>query len=100
MSIPSKPTLTELQGQYLAFIYAYSKINRRPPAEMDMQRFFDVTPDPATEWSMSSKAKNSSGERRGMHEAWSSSSTTATSRCSDEPAPIQVSAFIDRSTRF
>lgn len=47
MSIPSEPTkpaFTELQGQYLAFIYAYSKINRRPPAEVDMQRFFEVTP--------------------------------------------------------
>jgi repressor LexA len=47
MSIPpdaTKPTFTELQGQYLAFIYAYSKINRRPPAEADMQQFFEVTP--------------------------------------------------------
>jgi len=32
-----------VQGQYLAFIYAYSKLNRRPPAEADMQRFFEVT---------------------------------------------------------
>ena len=38
------PSFTDLQGQYLAFIYAYSKINRRPPAEADMQRFFEVTP--------------------------------------------------------
>ena len=47
MSIPSnatKPAFTQLQGQYLAFIYAYSKIHRRPPAEADMQRFFEVTP--------------------------------------------------------
>jgi len=43
-SEPTKPAFTELQGQYLAFIYAYSKINRRPPAEVDMQRFFEVTP--------------------------------------------------------
>jgi Mn-dependent DtxR family transcriptional regulator len=35
---------TDLQGQYLAFIYAYTKVNRRPPAEADMQRFFEVTP--------------------------------------------------------
>jgi Mn-dependent DtxR family transcriptional regulator len=28
---------------YLAFIYYYTKINRRPPAETDMQRFFRVT---------------------------------------------------------
>ncbi len=41
---PPSPSFTELQGQYLAFIYAYSKINRRPPAEADMQRFFEVTP--------------------------------------------------------
>jgi len=43
MSIPS-PDFTELQGQYLAFIHAYSKLNRRPPAEADMQRYFGVTP--------------------------------------------------------
>ena len=35
---------TELQGQYLAFIHAYTTIHRRPPAEADMQRFFLVTP--------------------------------------------------------
>ena len=35
---------TEKQGQYLAFIYAYSKLNRRPPAEADMQSYFGVTP--------------------------------------------------------
>ena len=34
---------TDTQGQYLAFIYAYAKIHRRPPAEADMQRFFGVT---------------------------------------------------------
>jgi DNA-binding MarR family transcriptional regulator len=42
MSIPAE--LTELQGQYLAFIHAYAKLHRRPPAEADMQRYFDVTP--------------------------------------------------------
>ena len=35
---------TEKQGQYLAFIYAYSRISRRPPAEADMQRHFQVAP--------------------------------------------------------
>lgn len=47
MSIPpdaAKPAFTELQGQYLAFIHAYTKVHRRPPAETDMQRFFEVTP--------------------------------------------------------
>lgn len=35
---------TTLQGQYLAFIYTYTKLNRRAPAEADMQRYFRVTP--------------------------------------------------------
>jgi repressor LexA len=38
------PTFTEKQGQYLAFIHAYTLIHREPPAEADMQRFFRVTP--------------------------------------------------------
>jgi repressor LexA len=39
-----KPKYTYKQGQYLAFIYYYTKINRCPPAETDMQRYFKVTP--------------------------------------------------------
>lgn len=35
---------TDKQGQYLAYIYAYTKIHRRPPAEADMRRYFEVTP--------------------------------------------------------
>ena len=35
---------TDLQGQYLAFIYAYTKVNRQPPAQADLQRHFRVTP--------------------------------------------------------
>lgn len=34
---------TEKQGQYLAFIYCYTKINDKPPAEHDMQKYFRVT---------------------------------------------------------
>ena len=40
----SRAGFTEKQGQYLAFIHAYTRINRRPPAEADMQRHFGVTP--------------------------------------------------------
>jgi Mn-dependent DtxR family transcriptional regulator len=40
----SNPNFTEKQGQYLAFIYAYTRINGRPPAEADMQRHFQVSP--------------------------------------------------------
>ena len=35
---------TEKQGQYLAFIYNYTVIHGQPPSEVDMQRFFRVTP--------------------------------------------------------
>ena len=35
---------TSRQGQYLAFIYYYTKLNGRPPAEADMQVYFRVTP--------------------------------------------------------
>jgi Mn-dependent DtxR family transcriptional regulator len=44
MSSVSDARFTEKQGQYLAFIYMYALVNGRPPAEADMQRFFEVTP--------------------------------------------------------
>ena len=34
---------TNKQGQYLAFIYYYGKLNGRAPSEADMQRYFQVT---------------------------------------------------------
>jgi DNA-binding MarR family transcriptional regulator len=40
----SHRAFTPKQGQYLAFIQAYTLVNGRPPAEVDMQRFFRVTP--------------------------------------------------------
>jgi DNA-binding MarR family transcriptional regulator len=39
-----QPAFTEKQGQYLAFIYTYSRMFRRAPAEADMQRHFRVSP--------------------------------------------------------
>ena len=39
-----KKHFTEKQGQYLAFIYYYAKVNGQSPAERDMQRYFRVTP--------------------------------------------------------
>lgn len=35
---------TEKQGQYLAFIFYYTKINGISPAQRDLQRYFAVTP--------------------------------------------------------
>jgi repressor LexA len=41
---PAQARYTVEQGQYLAFIYYYSKIHRRSPSEADMQSFFRVSP--------------------------------------------------------
>ncbi|MGH9628974.1 MAG: LexA family protein [Bryobacteraceae bacterium] len=38
------PPFTKKQGQYLAFIYNYSKIHGRAPAESDLQRYLQTTP--------------------------------------------------------
>ncbi|MEO8629407.1 MAG: MarR family transcriptional regulator [Betaproteobacteria bacterium] len=35
---------TAKQGQYLAFIYYYTKVHRRAPAESDLQKYFKVSP--------------------------------------------------------
>ena len=40
----SPPSFTPKQGQYLAFIYAYTQVLGRPPAEADLQRYFRVSP--------------------------------------------------------
>ena len=40
----SSPSFTDTQGQYLAFIDAYTRVHGRPPAETDLQRHFPVSP--------------------------------------------------------
>lgn len=37
-----KKKFTHLEGQYLAFIHAYSKVHRRSPSEGDLRMFFHV----------------------------------------------------------
>ena len=46
---PSRPDqqkvqFTHRQGQFLAFIHLYRRLNRQGPAELDMVRYFRVTP--------------------------------------------------------
>jgi hypothetical protein len=38
------PPFTQKQGQYLAYIYNYSKIHGRAPSESDLQSYFQTTP--------------------------------------------------------
>lgn len=46
MSIPEQQifSFTKKQGQYLAYIYYYTKLNGFPPAHTDLQAYFKVTP--------------------------------------------------------
>ena len=39
-----KPPYTARQGQFLAFIYYYTKIHGRSPSEADLQGYFRVSP--------------------------------------------------------
>lgn len=44
MSIPNNEKIyTQKQGQYLAFIFYYTKINGHPPAQADFQIYFGVS---------------------------------------------------------
>ena len=39
-----KKAFADKQGQYLAFIYYYSKIHGTSPSEAELQRYFQVSP--------------------------------------------------------
>jgi SOS-response transcriptional repressor LexA len=41
---PTMPRFTAKQGQYLAFIHAYTLVLGRSPAQANLQRFFRVSP--------------------------------------------------------
>ena len=43
MRHPAK-NFTPKQGQYLAYIHAYTRLHRRPPAEADLRDYFQVSP--------------------------------------------------------
>jgi len=40
----SLPRYTPKEGQYLAFIYYYMKLHRQAPSELDMLKYFRVSP--------------------------------------------------------
>ena len=42
--VPSARKYTDKQGQYLAFIYYYTKIHGVAPAEAEIRQYFGVTP--------------------------------------------------------
>jgi DNA-binding MarR family transcriptional regulator len=44
IAMAAQAPYTAKQGQYLAFIYYYTKIHGRSPSEADMQGYFQVSP--------------------------------------------------------
>jgi DNA-binding MarR family transcriptional regulator len=52
-----KKRYTDKQGQYLAFIHYYTKIHGLAPAELDMQRYFRVTPPSVHQMVLTLEAK-------------------------------------------
>ena len=60
---PAQVSYTDKQGQYLAFIYYYTKIYGRAPSEADMQGYFRVSP-PAVHQMVLSLEKLECIERR------------------------------------
>ena len=61
---PAK-SFTPKQGQYLAFIYAYTRLHRRPPAEADMQQYSGSAHLQFTRWCSRSNGQGSFGGNRG-----------------------------------
>jgi hypothetical protein len=77
------PRSTAKQGQYLAYIHAYTLVLERPPAEVDLQRHFRVTPPRCTAWCSRSNAPVSFDANQGVRAAsWCWSTRTPCQCCS------------------
>ena len=88
------PRFTQTQGQYLAFIYAYSRIFKRPPAEADMRRHFDVTAPSVHQMVMSlEKAGLISDARSRPKHPTSNSSGSASDSALKQPVIISVERY-------
>lgn len=58
MSILEHEIYTEKQGQYLAFIFYYTKINRVPPAHADFECYFRTAPSTVHQMILKLEKKN------------------------------------------
>jgi DNA-binding MarR family transcriptional regulator len=71
LAIVRKKAYTAKQGQYLAFIFYFTKIHRLPPAESDMQNYFKVSPPSAHQMVLTLEAngfiKRTPGLGRSIH---------------------------------
>ena len=66
-----KKLYTHKQGQYLAFIYHYTRIHRRAPAEAEMQAYFRVSPPSVHQMVLTLEARGlierTPGQARSIH---------------------------------
>ena len=58
MSILEHEIYTGKQGQYLAFIFYYTKINRVPPAHADFECYFQTAPSTVHQMILQLEKKN------------------------------------------
>ena len=69
--VAMKKTYTDKQGQYLAFIYYYSKIHGCSPSEAEMQRYFRVSPPAVHQMILTLEARGfiarTPGQARSIH---------------------------------
>jgi len=67
----SQKDFTARQGQYLAFIYHYDKVNRRAPAQADIQRYFNVSAPTVHQMVLTLEAgghlERTAGKARSLH---------------------------------
>jgi hypothetical protein len=87
--VPTYP-FTQKQGQYLAFIYYYSKINGQPPAEADMQRYFRVSPPSVHQMVITLEAKVSFSGFRGREDPFDSCSNARIFRTSNSGKALRL----------
>ena len=81
----SGQSFTEKQGQYLAYIYAYTHLHRRPPAEADMQQYFQVSPPSVHQMVLTLERAGFIEENPGSLAASNCSLIQNTCRTYDEP---------------
>ena|SRR6267154_1511422 len=69
--VAMKKTYTDKQGQYLAFIYYYSKIHGCSPSEAEMQQYFRVSPPAVHQMVLTLEARGliarTPGQARSIH---------------------------------
>ena len=92
----SHPMFTPRQGQYLAFIHAYTLVNGRPPAQADIQRFFRLTPPSVHQMLLTLEREGLISRRpgcRGVSPSWSIGPLARVGASAGQPVKITVQRY-------